>query len=1078
VAERVGRADGASAVSEAPRAVRTISRSGIVRTPADLDGLVLAEAPSLLCDPKGVVMQANQAAAELVGVPDTKRLIGYRLSELLEGAEHDLRLCRTDGVRVPVRAVRTAVPGTGLRAVLLVDVSDLASAAEALRDERRRLTQAQNVAGIASWEFDPATGTTVWSDSHFVMLGLEPDSVVPGAQAVLDRVHPDDYDEVRDYWDNHRYSGEPIGIRYRIVRPDGEIRWLLGEAKADFHTNGEVRRVTGYALDITDRVRTSIELAQERARLLEAQQIAKMGSWSYEVETGVVHRSAVLMEMYGEVSGESDGDLAGGVHPDDRVVISDMIDTLLEARSDEPIEVEVRGVRDDQVYVGRARAVLSEAGKVVRLTGTVQDVTEQRALERDLREERGRWSDAQRVANLGTWEWNTATDECVWSRIMCDLLGVSDEERATYQSFIRLVHPDDVGWVDELWRRSAATNEPVECEHRIVRPDGTVRILRVHGGAVTNSDGGAPVRVGTAQDVTDQRTAEARMRLSSQRFIDLFAVTPVGIGLFDESERLVDANDALCDLLGIDLEQLRGMTASALTHPDEPNSWLPSVDTMVTGEGRGYERERSYKIPQRVLVRPDGELVYCELHIAISVQDDGRSFWLVVFQDVTERRRVAEALRHQAHHDELTGLPNRAAVKELLSTLLQGPDANRVAVLFCDIDNFKRVNDSLGHDAGDELLVALARRLEGGLPPGCTAARLSGDEYVIICSDIQAIGGVDALGTKVASLLRAAVPVHGQLVRVSASIGAAMPNGSRVTGVDLLRFADAAMFEAKRRGSGRVSVASAALIASADRQVHLEGQLREALAKDGLTLHFQPVVGVDGTVVTAEALVRWPHPDRGLLTPDVFLPVAEQGDLLRELDRWVLRTALREAASWPAPSGRSVAVAVNLSGLVPGDPDFVDMVSTSIAESGIDWNRVVLELVETALVDLPSRTRQVMDVLVDRGVRFAVDDFGTGYSSLARLKDLPAQIIKVDRRFVSGVGNDPSDFAVARAVVDMARAMGRSCVAEGVETATQFHVLHGVGVDAYQGWLFSRAVPAREFRGMLALGPLHVPRAG
>lgn len=329
-----------------------------------------------------------------------------------------------------------------------------------------------------------------------------------------------------------------------------------------------------------------------------------------------------------------------------------------------------------------------------------------------------------------------------------------------------------------------------------------------------------------------------------------------------------------------------------------------------------------------------------------------------------------------------------------------------------------------------------------------------------------------------AGLLRTAVPVHGQLVRVSASIGAAVPNGSRASGADLLRFADAAMFEAKREGAGRVALASAALMASADRQVHLEGQLREALSRDELILHYQPVVGPDGAVQTAEALVRWPHPERGLLAPDVFLPVAEQGDLLRDLDRWVLRTALREASTWPTVDGRQVAVAVNLAGLVPGVPDFVDSVTNAVEESGIDWNQVILELVETSLVDLPSRTRQTMGELVERGVRFAVDDFGTGYSSLARLKDLPAQIIKVDRRFVAGVGNDPSDFAVARAVVDMARAMDRSCVAEGVETATQFHVLRGVGVDAYQGWLFSRPVPAKEFRSVLALGPLHVPRAG
>jgi diguanylate cyclase (GGDEF)-like protein/PAS domain S-box-containing protein len=1038
-----------------------------------LDGLTLTEAPSLLCDPKGVVIKANAAAVELAQVESPDALTGKRLGDLLLGDQSDLRLRRPGGSALPVRIVRTPVPGTGLQAVLLVDVSDLAAVADELRDEQRRLRTVQRVAEIGSWEYDPATGVTVWSEAHYELLGLEPGSVVPGAQAVLDVVHPDDYEMVASYWTNREGSGDAIDIEYRIIRPDGELRRIRGVAEAKMREDGSARRITGYIRDITAQWRADTALALERARLLEAQRIARIGSWAYELDSRDMHRSDVLAEMYVEIDYEPGGELIGGVHPEDLPRLDEMRDKLLNATDESTVEVEVRSKFNDRVFICRARAEFAPGTKrVERLHGTVQDVTEARALERQLREDRRRLADAQRAARLGVWEWDLLTDETVWSDMLVDLFGVPRDETTRYQTYLDLVHPDDRVWVDELWQQLVTEGSPVQCEHRIVRRDGQVRVFRCYG-VVVDNPGGRPLAVGTAQDITEQRAAETRMKRSSQRFADLVSLTPVGIGLFDEAERLVDANDALCDLLGMELEQLRGMTAEQLTHPDDNQDRLRSVDRMTA-----LGADRTHKIPQRILIRPDGERVYCELHIALSVQDDGRRFWLIVFQDITERRRTAEALRHQATHDELTGLPNRALVKEILGRLLEGPDRSKVAVLFCDIDNFKRVNDSLGHDAGDELLVALARRLEGGLPEGCTAARLSGDEYVIICEDIEQTGGVDMLATKVAGLLKTAVPVHGQLVRVSASIGAAVPNGSRATGADLLRFADAAMFEAKRGGAGRVSLASAALIASADRQVHLEGQLRDALANDGLQLHYQPVVGVDGTVLTAEALVRWPHPDRGLLPPDVFLPVAEQGDLMRDLDRWVLRTALKEAAGWPAPNGKPVSIAVNLSGLVPGDPEFVDIVADTIAEAGIPWNRVVLELVETALVDLPSRVRQSMDELVQRGVQFAVDDFGTGYSSLARLKDLPAQIIKVDRRFVSGVGNDSSDFAVARAVVDMARAMGRKCVAEGVETATQFHVLRGVGVDAYQGWLFSRPVAAKEFRAVLALGPLHIPRAG
>ena len=1028
---------------------------------------MLPEAPSLLVDRAGVVMRASHGAATLVGATDPDKLVGRNLADLLVGTSPDLRLTLGEGEGVPVRAVRWRVPGTAMDAVLLTDVSDLVAVTDTLDQERRRFAEAQRLVRMGWWEFDHVTHETVWSASLHAMLGVEPGSVEPCLRTMLGFIHPDDRERSRVGWRRHQVGGEALDIEIRIVRRDGETRWVHAVAGPRPVSGQPNVVITGYARDVTSRHLGQHTIAEDRAALLDAQRIARMGSFSYDVRTGEVRRSGALHDMYDQVGVRPSEDVFRNFDTEQRMMIMAMRDRLVEG-ADETVEFEINGRKGDRVYVVRARGKKDADGHVVALQGTIQDVTQHRMLERQLLDDRRRFEDAQRAAKLGTWEWDTHTDHSVWSPMLYELLGIPAGSPVTYQTFLRLIHPQDKSWVDDLYTKLTRDHKPVDCEFRIIRADGVVRTIRSSGAALTgpNREG---VLIGTAQDITEQRTAETRMLRSSQRFTDLVALTPVGIGLFDESERLVDANDALCDLLGFSLEKLRGRTAEQLAHPDDPDTF---ATVIRSGQQRGSQR-----VPQQVLVRSDGEPVYCELHVAMSVQDDGQRFWLVVFQDITERRRAAEALRHQATHDELTGLPNRAHVNELLGRLLSGPDAARVTALFCDIDNFKRINDSLGHDAGDELLVALARRLEGGLPEGCTVARLSGDEYVIICPDIEAVCGVESLANRVSTLLRTAVPVHGQLVRVTATIGAAVAGGGPTTGADLLRFADAAMFEAKKRGAGRVATASAALIASADRQVHLEGQLREALATDGLVLHFQPVVGPDGAIRTAEALVRWPHPDRGMLAPDAFLPVAEQGGLLRELDRWVLATALREAAGWPVPHGRPVAVAVNLAGLVPGDPEFVDIVANAVFEAGIEWDRVMLELVETSLVDLPSRTLSTMAELVGRGVRFAVDDFGTGYSSLARLKDLPAQVIKIDRRFVAGVGNDPSDFAVASAVVDMARAMGRSCVAEGVETATQFHVLRGMGVDAYQGWLFSRAVPIGLFHDQLVDGFLPVPGA-
>ncbi|MFC5290965.1 EAL domain-containing protein [Actinokineospora guangxiensis] len=797
----------------------------------------------------------------------------------------------------------------------------------------------------------------------------------------------------------------------------------------------------------------------ERALLLESQRIARLGSWMLDLDSGEIYLSDGLRSLVGVGRDTAIEELAALVHPDDRERLAEFRARVHAHRSTQPVEVELRDGDGDRVFLVRARTIRDQGE---RIHGTVQDVTKVRHLERLLSQESRLFREAQRVARLGTWEWNTETGECLWSSMLYELGGVEPGTPISYSDYMKIVHPDDRGWVDQRWQELATTHRPVECEHRVIRPDGKRRVFRIRGEAA-GPDGDPVVMIGTAQDVTEQRSTETRMQRSSKRFTDLVAITPVGIGLFDDAGRLVDANDALCSLLGMDLERLRGMTADQLTHPDD----------------REPRRARAFQSGQCVLMAAAGKPVYCELTSTVSVSDDGQRYWLVVFADVTDRRRAAERLRYQATHDELTGLPGRAAVKELLGKLLGGRDFDRIALLFCDVDNFKRVNDSLGHDVGDELITALARRLERGLPPSCTVARMSGDEYVVICSDVAEAGGVEALANTAAGLLRTAVPVRGQLLRVSACIGAAVPSGPETTGADLLRYADAAMFAAKERGTGRVSLASAALIASANSQMMLEGQLREAIANDQLILHYQPVVGSDGTILSAEALVRWPHPERGLLMPGDFLPVAEQGDLLGELDRWVLRAAFAEASDWPQLAGGTlgggVGIAVNLGGLVPGDPDFVDTVSAAVAATGLSWDRVVLELVETSLIDLPSRSREAMDELVERGVRFAVDDFGTGYSSLARLKELPAQIIKIDRRFVSGVATDASDFAVARALVDMARAMGRRCVAEGVENATQFHVLRGVGVDAYQGWLMSRPLPAERFRELLKQGPVRIP---
>lgn len=646
-----------------------------------------------------------------------------------------------------------------------------------------------------------------------------------------------------------------------------------------------------------------------------------------------------------------------------------------------------------------------------------------------------------------------------WNSGAEHILGYSAEEIIGHHiSVLTRTEETAADHAERQLARAAESGEHVD-EGWFLRRDGTRFWAHVVLFPRWSADGNV---CGFLQVLRDETEAGAQQQRSSRRFSDLFDLTPVGIGLFDVTGHVLDANEALCELLGYRMHELKAMPAVGLLHPGDRRTGLLAEETASAGLNQPQRQ-------QRVLLRADGQTATCEVHSACSVADDGSRFWLVVFQDITEQERRTEALRHQAIHDELTGLLNRTGLDELLETMLHG-GAERVAVLFCDLDNFKRVNDALGHEAGDELLTAVARRLTEGLPPGCTPARLSADEYLIVCPDIDTVGGLESFATWVVELLRTVVPLRGQLISVSASAGAATLDRDTI-GENLLRYADTAMFHAKSKGPGSVSLANPNLIGARAGQLGLEEQLRDALENDALTLCYQPILAGNGSVVMAEALMRWPHPDRGLLSPAVILPVAEQGNLLRTLDRWVLRTALAEAATWPERNGTPVSVAVNLVDLLPHDPEFVDEVTAAITASGIQPERVVLEMVETSLVELPTRPHRAMVELAERGVRFALDDFGTGYSSLARLKDLPAQILKLDRQFVSNVETEPADAAIAQAMIGMGHAMERSCVAEGVETTGQFHILDDLGIDFYQGWLFAHPLPSGEIRTYLESPP-------
>jgi diguanylate cyclase (GGDEF)-like protein/PAS domain S-box-containing protein len=445
-----------------------------------------------------------------------------------------------------------------------------------------------------------------------------------------------------------------------------------------------------------------------------------------------------------------------------------------------------------------------------------------------------------------------------------------------------------------------------------------------------------------------------------------------------------------------------------------------------------------------------------------------------VLADALERQAVEEAIRERAVHDPLTGLPNRVLFVDRLEHALArlGRHKSLAAILFLDLDHFKLVNDSLGHHIGDELLAALAPRLKHALRGSDTVARFGGDEFGVLLEDIASERDAIETAERIAASFARPFVLSGSEHFVTTSIGIALAGGGEAAD-ELIRDADAAMYRAKERGRARYEVFDEGMRGRAIARVRMENDLRRALVRGQLRLEYQPIVSLTNfSIVGVEALLRWHHPERGEISPSEFIPIAEENGLIEPIGRWVLESACRQAAAWYAsrPDSAPIAMSVNLSAVQVARRTLPDVVRSALSSTGLDPACLSLEITETVMVRDADGLTEVLNALKALGVRLVLDDFGTGYSSLSYLTRLPLDVLKVDRSFVDGLGNEPRDTAITETIIAMSRALSMDVVAEGVETAEQVDELSRLGCTLAQGFHFSRAVPALEITAALREG--------
>ncbi|BBP01413.1 bifunctional diguanylate cyclase/phosphodiesterase [Sulfuriferula nivalis] len=641
-----------------------------------------------------------------------------------------------------------------------------------------------------------------------------------------------------------------------------------------------------------------------------------------------------------------------------------------------------------------------------------------------------------------------------------DICGYSTEELHTldyWELTPRKYEADEARQLASLQR--IGCYGPYEKEY--IHKDGHLIPLRLNGMVITASDGKQQIW-SIVEDITISKRSALALRRENEKNQALLRNASDGIHILDMKGNILEVSDSFCTMLGYRREEMAGMNVTRWDVQFPVAEIEPTIKQQYDKQARS-EFTTKHK-------RKDGHSFDVEIS-GFPLELDGKPVMFYSSRDVTDRLKAEDEIKHLAFYDTLTNLPNRRLLTDRLSQAIatSARSGRKGALLFIDLDNFKTLNDTLGHDQGDLLLQQVAQRLAGCVRQGDTVARFGGDEFVVMLVDLsenmdEAATVTKNVGEKILATLNQSYQLDEHVHHSTSSIGATLFDGHQHPIEELLKHADMAMYKAKEAGRNVMRFFDLGMQSAVTVRAALENDLRYSIPNHEFILYYQPQVDRDGRMTGAEALVRWLHPQRGMVPPDEFIHVAEETGLILPLGKWILETACAQLALWAKqPELAHLTLAVNISVRQFQHEDFVEQVLAVIDQAGIDPNKLKLEITESIILDNVEDIITKMDVLKNHGVGFSLDDFGTGYSSLSYLKRLPLDQLKIDKSFVRDVFTDTNDAAIARTIVSLAHGLELSVIAEGVETNAQQNFLANAGCFSYQGYLFSRPLPVAEF---------------
>lgn len=670
--------------------------------------------------------------------------------------------------------------------------------------------------------------------------------------------------------------------------------------------------------------------------------------------------------------------------------------------------------------------------------------------------------EAQRIAHVGSWQLDLATNQVIWSEELYIMQGLNPKlPLPDYTEHQKLFTSE--GWerLNDALQHTMAYGVPYELELEIVKPDGSLGWILTRGEAIRNASGSIVKLHGVAADITERKQAELKAAALIHHNQVLMQSTSEGIHVLDEQGKVIEANKAFCHHLGYTMEevlQLRVFDFDAkLFIADELNA---NLKEMQNGQA-------TFETVHR---RKDGSLVDVEINIS-SVDLDGQKCLFALSRDITQKKEAEQIIWKQANFDALTGLLNRHIFYDRVEQEIKKSTRSGTpfALMFIDLDHFKAVNDTLGHDMGDVLLIEATRRIADCVRATDIVARIGGDEFTVLLTEVDDLSSVERIAQNIIKQLAASFQLKNEIAYVSASIGITLYPNDAIDTEGLLKNADQAMYVSKNQGRNRHNYFTPALHEAAQTKLRLVNDLRGALAADQFMVYFQPIVELaTGNIHKAEALIRWKHPERGLVSPAQFIPLAEETGLILGIGDWVFHESMRYAKRWRTLYNPLFQISVNKSPIqfYQDREDHTAWLSY-LKEIDLPGQGLAIEITEGLLLDSNTLVNGALLTLRNANIQVSIDDFGTGYSSLSYLKKFDIDYLKIDQSFVHNLKAGHNDLALCEAIIVMAHKLGIKVIAEGVETSEQSDLLAAAGCDYAQGYLYSRPISAEEFEGLL-----------